>query len=324
MWNHFPQMYEKMKQLRIPFPHFTANEMAELIAYIYFTGYFDPPLTPADKLKGKTLFWEKDCISCHSLGGIGGKTGPDLTKWKRFASPVLWAQLMWNHSPAMSEKMKQKDIPRPRFEGNEMRDLIAYVYAANWPPAQDVIYALPGNPTRGKKLFREKKCMHCHSIFGDGGKIGSSLTAKRYTRTVTQLAGIMWNHSPIMSEKMEEEGIQRPQFSGAEMADIIAFLFFLGYFDQPGDPIKGKALFVSKKCVECHSIRGEGGVKGPDLTKYSSSEEPMQPVLVAQMMWNHAPFMAKAMEEKNIEWPRFSAQDMNDLMAFIKGSGKNN
>ena len=324
MWNHFPQMYQKMSQEGIPFPRFTTEEMAELLAYIYFAGYFDKPATTADRLAGKTLFSEKGCKKCHSLDGAGGDVGPDLTVWDRFASPVLWAQLMWNHGSTMRDKMLAKKIPWPKFEGNEMRDLIAYIYRANWPPKQDVSYSLPGNPAEGKKLFDEKKCVQCHSIFGTGGKIGPSLTDKRYDRTVTQLIGIMWNHAPSMFEKMEQAGIQRPQFSGGEMSDIVSFLFFLGYFDRPGNADNGRRLFFVKKCALCHGLRGEGGKLGPNLTKYSNIKQPLQPVHIAQAMWNHAPLMAEIMKARNIAWPRLEENDVNDLMAFIRGTGRNN
>jgi len=320
MWNHFPRMYEKMQKKGIPFPRFTSNEMAELIAYVYFVGYFDEPITPADKLKGKILFREKQCAVCHSISGVGGHIGPDLTRWQKYDSPILWAQLMWNHLPAMSEKMREKSLPWPRFKNNEMRDLIAYIYGANGGPQEQtrVLYTLPGNPARGKELFEEKKCINCHSIFGIGGSVGPSLTSTGYNRTIIQLAGVMWNHAPAMLQKMEEEGIEKPQFNGKEMADVIAYLFFLGYFDQPGDPVEGREVFARKGCIKCHTVRHEGGNLGPDLTKYGNAGEPLQPVLIVQAMWSHAPLMAKAMKEKKIPWPRLDEYEMIDLIAFLR------
>ena len=36
--------------------------------------------TKADQLAGATLFRNQDCAHCHTMNGVGGKKGPDLTK----------------------------------------------------------------------------------------------------------------------------------------------------------------------------------------------------------------------------------------------------
>ena len=37
------------------------------------------------------------------------------------------------------------------------------------------------------------------------------------------------------------------------MADLIAYLFSTRYFDEPGDPERGKTIFVKKQCNLCHA-----------------------------------------------------------------------
>lgn len=51
-------------------------------------------------IKGKLLFQEKNCISCHQIFGLGGYLGPDLTneisqpgKGKFYAAAILTAGL---------------------------------------------------------------------------------------------------------------------------------------------------------------------------------------------------------------------------------------
>jgi putative heme-binding domain-containing protein len=47
--------------------------------------------------------------------------------------------------------------------------------------------------------------------------------------------------------------------------------------EQPaGDPARGKALFASKGCQNCHRIQGEGGRLGPDLSEIGSARQPAQ------------------------------------------------
>ena len=49
----------------------------------------------------------------------------------------------------------------------------------------------------------------------------------------------MWNHEPAMWARMQESAIALPAFSDQEISDVIAYLFFLQYFDPPGDVGKG-------------------------------------------------------------------------------------
>ena len=45
----------------------------------------------------------------------------------------------------------------------------------------------------------------------------------------------------------------------------------------PGDPKRGKALFFGKaECSTCHTISGEGGFLGPDLSAYAAAAEQPQ------------------------------------------------
>jgi cytochrome c2 len=321
MWNHYPNMRKKMVQHGISFPLFTSNEMAELIAYIYFVGYFDNPPPDADRLNGKALFRAKGCMDCHSLGGEGGDDGPDLTGWKKFVSPVLWARIMWNHAIQSSSKNRRRGAPPPRFVSDEMGDLIAYIYDTGSSAEGETIYSLLGSPARGSQLFVEKSCIKCHSVSGKGGNTGPPLSIGRRHRSAMQFAGMMWNHSQAVSEGIKREGSDKLILTGAEMADLTAYLFLIGYFDELGDMAAGEQIFKDKGCIMCHKIGGTGGDRGPELTRYRQQGESLQPVLIAQAMWNHAPLMAAAMEEKGLPWPRFNGKEMADLLAFIGGIG---
>jgi hypothetical protein len=56
----------------------------------------------------------------------------------------------------------------------------------------------------------------------------------------------MWNHGPEMWLEMKERGIERPDFNGEEMADVIAYLYFLKFVDQPGNPVEGENSFLTR------------------------------------------------------------------------------
>jgi cytochrome c len=130
MWNHAPAMQKLAKQRGILWRPFAGSEMRDLIAYLYSISLLDQP---GDARRGERLFVEKGCATCHSVSRGGSKIGPDLKQWKQYGSPILWAELMWSHALNMEEKMREFGVGWPRFEGNEMVDLITYIRSAAQP-----------------------------------------------------------------------------------------------------------------------------------------------------------------------------------------------
>jgi len=311
IWNHCSIMSQKMEELKMPWPTFSGNEMAELIAFLYYLNYFDEP---GDASTGKNLFSDKGCIKCHSIGEEGGKVGPPLDQMSQYASPVFIVQSMWNHCKDMVSKMKELGIEVPAFRNHEVVDLFAYIRTAGKSGRRESVYSSPGNPKMGEKLFVSKNCIKCHSVDGKGANIGPNLAKVEFQYSLTQIAGIMWNHLSKMWKKMEDMGISPPTFSGDEMADVIAYIYSIHYSGEPGDPIRGKGIFSSKGCIRCHAVHGEGGKVGPDL---GISEWVKSPVTTVQVMWNHAPIMAGRMKENNLPWPRFEGNEMADLFEYL-------
>ena len=103
-------------------------------------------------------------------------------------------------------------------------------------------------PSRGQSLFVAKGCVQCHAVRGAGGRIGPDLGRTAVKGSFFEIAAAMWNHSAAMDEKMREFRVARPSFEKEELADLLAFLYFLNYFDEPGDaagrqgPLRAEAL----------------------------------------------------------------------------------
>ena len=81
MWNHLPEMAERMRKFGIARPYLDPRETGDLIAFLYTLNYFDPP---GNVQAGRGLFAEKKCVVCHQVGGTGGVVGPNLDGLARF------------------------------------------------------------------------------------------------------------------------------------------------------------------------------------------------------------------------------------------------
>jgi nitric oxide reductase subunit C len=313
LWNHSPAMIEKMRERRIARPTINTEEMANLAAFLYFLNYFDQP---GDASKGEGLFSQKGCVECHAVGGRGGNVGPALDSYKHFASPLFLARSMWTHNVAMARTMAGKDIPRPEFADGELANIFAYIQEASSEPGSKRTYMVPGSPARGEKVFKDKGCARCHAIDGSGGQIGPDLGREELHRSVTEIAGLMWNHEPRMWTKMQAMGIPLPQFSNQELSDLIAYIFFLQYFDPPGDVVKGQGLYMDKGCILCHyTPRGAEKRLAPDLSR---SPALASPLALSSAMWNHAPAMETQIRERGLPWPRFREGEVRDLVEYLR------
>ena len=308
MWNHSLAMGDKMQEFKLVRPFFAGDELADLLAFLYFLNYFDEP---GDPKAGKVLFIEKHCIQCHSIGREGGKSGPRLDTLPRGSSPLRIAQDLWNHGPAMVPAIRRMGLDIPKFNGNEILDLFAYLRSQGERQSARE-FRSAGDPKRGRQLFNDKGCTHCHGVLGKGTGVGPDLGRVELRGSVTQLAGRMWNHWPAMSSAMGAMGMRTPTFKSDELGDVFAFLFVSRYSGQAGELSRGWSAYRGKGCIRCHGSQGEGGI-GPSLKafKHQSKEQMMQ------RLWNHAPQMRTTMATHQIPWPRLEAGDLAGLLALV-------
>ncbi len=82
------------------------------------------------------------------------------------------------------------------------------------------------NSARGMELFIEKKCYACHSVNGVGGEDAAALDAHNMNDYMNpfDLAAKMWKMATVMIPMQEDELGAQVEFTGDELADIIAFL----------------------------------------------------------------------------------------------------
>ena len=181
--------------------------------------------------------------------------------------------------------------------------------------AERPVYAVWGDSAKGRTVYQRKDCALCHAINGVGGRVGPDLARAKEPLTLTQIAGVMWNHAPEMRRVAREKGIEWRAFSGTEMRDLVSYLYFLRSLDRPGDARRGAGIFDRKRCSSCHAIGGNGSRIGPDLAQFSKHESP---ILWAESMWNHALEMDEKLRQMGLPWPTFSGDEMVDLVAYVK------
>jgi cytochrome c551/c552 len=265
-------------------------------------------------IAGSHVFGSKGCVKCHSVNGLGATLGPDLGQIARRRSFYELAATMWNHIPAMREKMTEHAIEQPQLSAREAGDLIAFLFTLDY-------FDPPGDPEAGKRLFVDKKCVVCHQIGTFGGVVGPSLDHLSQYGTPIFVAATMWNHGPGMAELMSARGVTRPSFTGPELIDLVSYLESVSVtpiegplYVLPGNAEEGRVLFTEKACNRCHSVRGLGGGVAPDLAEQSARHSLTE---FAAAMWNKAPAMAEAMRTRGIGVPQLGAGEMADIVAFL-------
>ncbi len=85
------------------------------------------------------------------------------------------------------------------------------------------------SPVRGRKLFASKGCVVCHAINGIGGEDAPALDVNTMQPVMDPFgfAAKMWRGAATMITMQEDELGEQIEFSGEELADIIAFVHSL-------------------------------------------------------------------------------------------------
>ena len=121
---------------------------------------------------------------------------------------------------------------------------------------------------QGQKLF-QVHCARCHGAQGEGNR-GPALNRAKLPRAADDAALL----------KILEDGIRGTEMPGADAMNereqrlTAAYVRSLGRIPAkpvPGDSAHGAELYRGKGCAGCHSVHGEGGVAGPDLSTIGTS-----------------------------------------------------
>src|SRR5579864_3555093 len=122
------------------------------------------------------------------------------------------------------------------------------------------------NPTSGRSTFNSS-CAGCHGLDGTGSDKAVNISGSTRVRHLsdTQLSSIISNGVPAFRS-----------LSARQVRAVVDYLRSLqGKAESrtlPGDPKRGKEIFFGKSdCSTCHTISGQGGFLGPDLTEHGAT-----------------------------------------------------
>lgn len=305
LWNHAPGMFRRIRA-GIAYPHLDTEQMADILAFLYQAASTDPP---GDLAAGRDVFEHKGCVQCHSVRSFGGHSAPDLSDVAAGGANE-WTRAMWNHAESMVGPISSALGAWPQFMGTEMSDLVAYIGEGNVRSRQPS----RGDPQKGWEVF-ESNCMQCHSVHGNGGKLGPELGPERdLPLTTSQFASVLWNHAPAMLQLSREKNITLPKLNGSEMSDLAAFLGSLRFFEPVGSALVGERVFNQRGCARCHGPAAAGTELGPRI---DTATEAFTPVSLTTALWKHGPKMVDRTERLNIPWPMLEPTDIGDLVSFL-------
>jgi ubiquinol-cytochrome c reductase cytochrome b subunit len=119
----------------------------------------------------------------------------------------------------------------------------------------------------GRTLAAQAGCAKCHSPEGTADPLEGMVSSR----------GAEWIAGHVVDPEMITPGLREPPVyrEEREVAAIVAYVRRLsraGYPTVPAETQAAAAIYV-RYCVGCHTVDGDGGKDGPDLSKVGSKRD---------------------------------------------------
>ncbi|HXP60972.1 MAG TPA: c-type cytochrome, partial [Dongiaceae bacterium] len=224
----------------------------------------DNPAAP-ELERGEQLFETTGCRGCHRLGGVGGNIGPELDRVGARRSPDWLRQ----HFLAPAAVTPGSGMPPQKFAEADIEAIVLFMLSqtgANLPGFYASMKVIP-SASEGQRLFQQKGCIGCHSVGGQGGKVGPALDDVGLRRTPE------WMMQHFRDPQTVSPGSVMPRFGFTEAEARALTDFLLRLRDQKlalsipalmGPVDRGREIYRKYGCSGCHGPEGKGGVPNPN------------------------------------------------------------
>lgn len=253
---------------------------------------------PGDSGRGKKIFAESRCISCHTVEGKGNGSASELSKVASAATPG-WLLAFLREPAAFNPRTR---MPRYHLSESESRDIVAYLEdeLRDFEAPKDILEPLRVNKTlaeAGEKKFRQYGCFSCHTerganretfgppLDGIGDKKAASLDFGRRTNLPRTLPA--WLAAKLADPRSFATGLKMPAYalSPEDSRSIVTALLSLGAQPMPETYrvaprttptfLPGGAVgeLISRyRCLSCHRIGDQGGDVSTAVLTYEGSK----------------------------------------------------
>jgi len=297
-WIRSPEAY--LPHTRMPDYKFSDIQSADIARFLMQLGQSQKIELTGSYDNGKKIFNESRCVSCHSVGRIGGTIGPNLEKVATKLEPAALFRMVKNpHNIWSGTKM-----PIYGFSDSEAMDVATFMDQeyidfdlTDKERAQQKALVEKAHVADGQKLVGQYGCVGCHgNISGikNEGEIGPDLTNIDGTHISHFVFGKIdvdpkdrtvpnWLYNKILDPRLYNADLKMPDFhfTPDKAVAITTYLLSLKGDIQVPDNYKrpfeqmavgydpqGEFGGIIKKyrCLVCHKIYGNGGTMAPELT----------------------------------------------------------
>jgi mono/diheme cytochrome c family protein len=215
--------------------------------------------------RGQQVFEDSGCRGCHKLGGIGGNIGPELDK----VGARHTADWLKRHFLAPSTVTANSAMPPQKLPEADLDAVTLFMLSQTGESAPGYYASMKviPSPGQGLRLFTQKGCIGCHSVAGQGGKVGPALDDVGLRRSPE------WMMQHFRDPQSVTPGSVMPKFGFTE-AEARALTDFLVHLRDRnialslpsllGPVERGREVYRKYGCAGCHGADAKGGVPNPN------------------------------------------------------------